>query len=99
MEHRYRERSGAALRSLINDLKRDEVSAARELGLELVELQRVLNGQADLTEAVVRRAVEIWPVNERDFYPVRDDCPDGIRIMRSHESLASSRTLQRGGRD
>jgi hypothetical protein len=99
MDLRYRERSGAVLRSLINDLKRDDVSAARELGVELAELRSILDGRAELPEAIVRRAVEIWPVNERDFHAVRDDCPDGVILMRAAQSRASSRTLQRAGRD
>lgn len=99
MEHRYLVQAGAALRTLINDLKRDDVTAARELGVDLAELRAVLRGERRLTEDSLRRAVEIWPVNERDFYPVRDDCEKGIRITRAQESRASARTLQRAGRD
>jgi hypothetical protein len=99
MERRHLAQVGAVFRSLINDLKRDDVSAAQELGVELTELREILNGERLPSESIVCRAVEIWPVNERDFLPLRDDCPAGVRIMRRHDSEASSRMLARGGHD
>jgi len=92
-------RAGAVFRSLINDLKRDDVSAAAELGIDLTSLREMITGERPLTSEVIQKAVAIWPVNERDFHPLHDDCPDGIRLMRRAASESSSRVLQRGGRD
>lgn len=98
-ERLRRRRAGALFRGLINDLKRDDVSAARELGIDLTDLRAMLAGERPVPPDVVQRAVAIWPLNERDFHPLHDDCPDGVRIMRRAESEASSRVLQRAGRD
>jgi methylphosphonate synthase len=38
-------------------------------------------------------------LNERDLLPLHDDVPDGVRICRLADSLASERVLQRGGAD
>src|SRR5262249_22465906 len=99
MEHRHLVQVGATLRTLINDLKRDDVTAARELGIDLALLRAALRGEDRLPDESLRRAVEIWPVNERDSHPARDDGPAGVRIMRAGDSEASARTLQRAGRD
>lgn len=95
----YLQRAGAAFRCLLNDLKRNEAAAARELGIELSLLRAVLAGEQPLPEEVRQRAVALWPVNERDFFPIHDDTSDGVRIMRGAESAASSRVFQRGGSD
>lgn len=87
------------LRTLLNDLKRDVASAASELGIAEWDLQRMLSGTEPIPAHLIERAVSCWPVNERDFYPLHDDCPDGVLIMRRSASESSSRTLQRGGRD
>ncbi len=95
----YVRRTGAVFRSLINDLKRDDESAATELGIDLGDLRAMLAGERPIPAGVIESAVRLWPVNERDFHPVHDDCPDGVRLVRRSESAASSRVLQRGGRD
>jgi hypothetical protein len=91
-------RTGAVLRTLINDLKRNDESAAAELGVDLASFRAMLAGERPIPAEVVERAVEIWPLNERDFHTIHADCPDGVRIVRRPESEASSRVLDRGGR-
>lgn len=98
VDRSYRLRVGATFRALINDLKRDEATAAAELGVELSTLRQMLAGEREIPPEVVQRAVLIWPVNERDLCALHDDCPDGVRLMRRAESEASSRILDRGGR-
>jgi transcriptional regulator with XRE-family HTH domain len=95
----YLQRVGATFRSLINDLKRDEETAARELGVELSLIEKIIAGACPVPTEVIDRAVRIWPVNERDFFPIHDDAPDGVIVMRKEDSAASSRVLRRGGKD
>ncbi len=95
----YRQRAAALLRSTANDLKRDEVNAARDLGLTEQEYRQQLSGTADPDWGLISRAARIWPLNERDLLPLHDDVPDGVRIHPLAESLASERVLRRGGRD
>ena len=40
-----------------------------------------------------------WPVNERDFFVVKDDTNLGIKKMTSENSHVSSRIMQRAGSD
>lgn len=95
----FRRRAGATFRSVINDLKRNTEAAAADLGVPPEVITEIIAGERDLPAGLLRRAVEVWPVNERDFLPVHDDAPDGVRICRAAESAATSRVFQRGGAD
>jgi methylphosphonate synthase len=95
----YLQRAGATFRTLINDLKRNEEAAARELGVDVSVIRAVIAGERPLTPALIEKSVALWPVNERDFFPIHDDTSDGVLIMRRRESEASSRVFQRAGSD
>ncbi|WP_036376372.1 hypothetical protein [Micromonospora sp. ATCC 39149] len=95
----FRRRAGATFRGIINDLKRTTEAAAADLGVAPDVLAAVIRGDRELPAELLRRAVEVWPVNERDFLPVHDDAPHGVRICRVAESVATSRIFQRGGAD
>lgn len=95
----FRHRAGATFRSIINDLKRNTEAAAADLGVSPEVITEIITGERDLPAELLRRAVEVWPVNERDFLPIHDDAPDGVRICPAAESAATSRVFQRGGAD
>ncbi|HEX4729374.1 MAG TPA: hypothetical protein VH298_16320, partial [Jatrophihabitans sp.] len=95
----YQQRAAALLRSAANDLKRDELTAAGDLGLTEAEYQRALAGQAEPEWSLLQRASQNWPLNERDLLPLHDDVPLGALIHRLAESVASERALQRRGAD
>ncbi|WP_158890669.1 XRE family transcriptional regulator [Amycolatopsis anabasis] len=95
----YLERTGVIFRAVINDLKRDPASAARDLEVPVEVVEDILGGRRAIPPEVLERAVRVWPVNERDFFPIHDDAPEGVRIMRAAESAATTRILRRGGRD
>jgi hypothetical protein len=95
----YRVRSASLLRSVANDLKRNDALAERDLKLEPGRMAELSGGRGEIPLDLVVRAAETWPVNERDLLPMRDDCPEGLILMRASESAASSRVLQRGGSD
>src|ERR1051326_4788029 len=78
----YEARAAAALRSILNDLKRDELSAAEELAIDRQLLEEILAGRRPMPMSLIRRAVRIWPVSERDLLPTRSDAPHGVVIMR-----------------
>ncbi len=52
-----------------------------------------------LTSEFVAAATDLWPLSPRDFYPIVDDAPDGVRVMSADQSRASRRILKRGGAD
>ncbi|MBT2363964.1 hypothetical protein J7E88_01095 [Streptomyces sp. ISL-10] len=93
----FARRAGALLRAGANDLKRDDENAERELGLEKGTFAQYVDGTRPVDWELIRRAAEVWPLNERDLLPIHDDSPLGVHIMRDEESRASSRVLSRAG--
>jgi len=83
----------------MNDLKRNEETAAKELGVEVSLIEQIIAGVHPIPFELIREAVRVWPVNERDFFPLRDDAPDGVILMREEDSAATTRVLQRGGKN
>ncbi|MFH7339359.1 helix-turn-helix domain-containing protein [Streptomyces sp. KHY 26] len=96
-EDDFTRRAGALLRAAANDLKRDDENAERELGLEKGTFAEYCAGTRPVTWELMRRAAEVWPLDERDLLPGHDDCPAGVRVMRHEESRAGGRVLSRGG--
>jgi len=90
-------KSGKNFLGILNDIKRRPEDAARELKVSLDEINSILSGKKELSADIIEKATKIWPVNARDFYIIHDDCPQGIKIMRSEESKQSSRIMERSG--
>jgi len=90
-------KSGKNFLGILNDVKRRPEDAARELKVPLDEINSILSGKKELSADIIEKATKIWPVNARDFYVIYDDCPQGIKIMRSEESKQSSRIMERSG--
>jgi len=93
----YRLKSGKNFLGILNDIKRRPEDAAIELGVELSDIESIIQGKTLISQDLVERATTIWPVNSRDFFVIRDDCPSGIKIMNSEESKKSSRIMDRAG--
>ncbi len=90
--------SGSAFRSMLNDLKRRPEDAALELGVREEEIHQIIVGEKALTPALIEKAALIWPVNQRDFYRIEDDCPEGVLVMDAADSEKSNRVMKRGGK-
>ena len=90
-------RFGNHFLGMLNDLKRRPEDAANELNVPLKEIMDIIDGKKEVTTEIISRAVKIWPVNYRDLFLIRDDCPNGIKIMRNEDSAKSSRVMDRGG--
>ena len=88
-------RTGYNFLGLINDIKRRPEDAAKELGISLDEINSIIEGKKPLSFDIIDKAVQIWPLNPRDFFLIHDDCPDGVKIMREQESKNSSRVMDR----
>jgi methylphosphonate synthase len=95
----YSNRAGATFREIINDLKRNEEAAAQDLGVEVSVVHEIIAGRRALSGDLLEKACRVWPVNPRDFFPIHDDVPDGLLVMRAEDSARSSRVFQRGGHD
>jgi len=90
-------RFGNYFLGMLNDLKRRPVDAAKELNISLEEIMNIINGRKEISSEIIIRATKVWPVNLRDFYLIKDDCSNGVKIMRVEESAKSSRVMERGG--
>jgi transcriptional regulator with XRE-family HTH domain len=93
----FQMRAAGLLRSAANDLKRDTATAAEDLGIFAAEMTAYFDGQKPITLELLRLASEVWPVNLRDLLPYQDDAPEGVLVMSAEASLASGRTMARGG--
>ena len=98
VDNSYLIRLGNNFLGILNDIKRRPEDAANELGVPLDEINSIISGKKKITSELVEQAVKIWPVNERDFYIISDDCPTGVLIMNSNESKKSSRIMERAGK-
>jgi len=91
-------RMGRNFLGILNDVKRRPEDAAKELGISVEEINSIISGEKSISSELINIATKIWPVNARDFYIIQDDCPDGVKIMRSDESEKSSRIMTRAGK-
>ena len=79
-------RFGNYFLGILNDLKRRPIDAAKELNISLEDIMDIIEGRREISSEIITRAAKIWPVNIRDFYLIKDDCPNGVKIMRAEES-------------
>ena len=93
-----RVKTGSNFLGILNDIKRRPEDAANELNVSLELIKSIIDGTSDLSSDLVEKAIQIWPVNKRDFYIIEDDCPDGIKIMSAIDSKKSARIMNRGGK-
>ena len=93
------DRNAQNFRGILNDLKRRPEDAASELGVSREEMDEFLRGGKPLSQEIIHKATQIWPLSPRDFYVLEDDCPTGVRIMRAEDSAKSSRVMTRAGKD
>jgi len=91
-------RMGRNFLGILNDIKRRPEDAARELGISVEEINSIISGKKPISSEIIEFATKIWPVNTRDFYTIQDDCPNGVKIMKSEESEKSSRVMTRAGK-
>ena len=66
-------RIGLNFLSILNDIKRRPEDAAEELGVPTEEINQIIAGEKELSFEIVNRAIEIWPLNARDFFLINDD--------------------------
>lgn len=92
-----RKRMGANFLGLLNDLKRRPEDAAKELEVSLEYINKIIQGEKEISQDLVNHIIKKWPINARDLYLIHDDCPTGIKIMRAEESKKTSRIMNRGG--
>ena len=91
-------KSGQNFLGILNDIKRRPEDAANELNVPLEEIDAIISGKKPIPHEIIEKAAKIWPVNARDFFIIRDDCPIGVKIMTAEESKKTSRIMNRAGK-
>src|SRR3989344_803883 len=88
---------GARIKSELNDLKRTPESAAEELKINPDKINAIINGNANIedTYMLIGKMGNFYPIDSTDLYLLKDDCVNGIKIMRADESKNSSRIFNR----
>jgi len=91
-------KTGKNFLGILNDIKRRPEDAANELQMPIEEINAIIEGKKPINQELVNKAIQIWPINARDFYVIQDDCSSGVKIMRAEESKKSSRIMERAGK-
>ncbi len=88
---------GARILSEANDLKRTPAALALDLSRSEAEIDAVISGKANesVARAVVDEMCKRYPISLADLWIDDDNTVDGVLIMRSSESEASSRVFER----
>ncbi len=101
MSSDYLQKMGSRIRSEFNDLKRTLESASEELNINLEELENIVSGNCTLDEVhrLIFKMGDKYPIDISDLFLIKDDCENGIKIMKKYDSELSSRTLDRKDRN
>lgn len=103
----YRKNVGAVIRGILNGVKHTPQTISSVLGINQEKLEKIVRGEAELTEDIEKALISFPGINQRDFYspedqylfPVVDDTDGGVVILRAQDTLNSRRTLTRGPQD
>ena len=91
--------AGKNFRGVLNDLKRRPEDAAKDLGVPVDTIHKIIQDEIPISLELIERAEKAgWPVSVRDFCLLRDNVPEGVKIMTSEESEKSSRLMERAGK-
>ncbi len=89
--------SNIKFRKILNDLKRRPEDAAKDLKISKKKINNILSNKSKINFQIIKKAVDIWPVNFGDFFSFVDDTHFDFKIMRAAQSNSSQRIMSRGG--
>jgi hypothetical protein len=90
---------GRNLLELLNGIKRRPEDASKELGTNLDDLLKIIQGEKKVDYAFINNICDKYPLNPRDFFSINDNTKKGISFTSLGDSLKSSRVIQRDGID
>ncbi|MBK0123587.1 hypothetical protein IAE30_07510 [Pantoea sp. S61] len=90
-------RVAAVRRTLLNSLKRNNEIASIELDIPEEKFQSFMDGSDDFAQECLNRAIEVWPVNKREFFAIEDDTINSYVYMSAADSKLSERCIARSG--
>jgi len=82
----------------MNDLKRRDIDAAKDLNINIKKFRNILNGKTKLNDKIITKMASRWPVKFTEFLnPIISK--KNFTIMKIKESKHSSRTMKRKGNE
>ena len=93
--------SSVRFRQILNDLKRRPEDAARELGISLNKINKILRCEINLDIKTVVKIMKIWPVqidnliNHKFF---SKESPE-LKIFKKRQSIRTARIMKRNGKN
>lgn len=92
---------GARILSEANDLKRTISTMAKEINYEENKINLIINGECELEDSynLIKEMGEKYSIDIADLLLMQTDCDNSVKIMRSTESIKSSRVYNRLNRD
>ena len=90
--------SNVRLRQVMNDLKRRDIDAAKDLNISIKKFRKILSGKIKLNDKILTKMASKWPVKFSEFLnPIISK--KNFTIMKIKESKDSSRIMKRKGNE
>ena len=88
---------GSRILSEANDLKRTVSALANDIDVDEKLMQQIIDGECELKDSyeVLRKMGTVYPIDISDLFLLKDDCDNGIKLMKRYESKLSSRIFDR----
>jgi hypothetical protein len=92
---------GSRILSELNDLKRTVESASRELNIPYESMKSAVQGELSFQQVIeiLFKLEKTYPIDASDILMAKNDCPDGVKVMKAGESEKSGRVFSRENRD
>ena len=88
---------GKRILSEANDLKRTVSSLAKDINVDEEFITKVIDGDCEIDDSyeIIKKMGKKYPIDISDLFLIEDDCKNSIKIMRSGDSINSSRIFNR----
>ena len=88
---------GSRILSELNDLKRTVESASNELELPIDFMKKAVQGELSFQEVieVIFKLEQSYPIDASDILMAKNDCIEGVSLMKASESKKSGRIFSR----
>ena len=88
---------GKRILSEMNDLKRTKTALANDINIDVKFLEKVISGNCELEDSfyLIGKIGSFYSIDTSDLYLLENDCLNAVKIMRSADSIKSSRVFKR----
>ena len=96
-EEAYKKLLGSRILSEANDLKRTVEALSSDINVSIDKLKNIISGKSSIEDIydVIKKMGAIYPIDSHELLLPKDDCENGVKIMRARDSEASGRIFDR----